>query len=159
MSLAGEQIGRILECAKVANYPKRHMEKIRWRKSYDSGLVYLDNHRRNFLGIVNELIEASNEGVCENTLPMIFHRLAFYVEDYFVKKEMALRDNKSLPFTKYKESHDEFTRQIIIFQDRYRHGEMDICTEMVPFLIEWFEQYIELFDKEGASYLRSKGYE
>ena len=135
------------------------MEKIRWKKKYKSGLVYLDNHRRNFLDIVNELIDTCNANSCETNMPLIFHRLAFYVEDYFVKKEMALRDATHLPFKKYKEEHDRFTAHIIQLQMRYKQGETGICQELLEFLTTWFENYIKLFDSEGAEYMRSKGFQ
>jgi len=135
------------------------MERLLWDKKYASGLIYLDNHRRNFIGIVNELVDTINMGMCDTMLPMIFHRLAFYVEDYFVKKEMALREAVDLPFRKYKEEHDHFTAQMIIFQERYRNGESGLCHEMYVFLVGWFENYIKLFDQSGVDFLRNKGYE
>ena len=135
------------------------MEKIRWKKEYASGLVYLDNHRRNFLDIVNEVIEADNEGVCEEKIPMIFYRPSFYVENYFVNKEMALQGNEKLPISRYKQEHDRFTSTMIDFQKRFRHGERLICTEIGVFLKKWFENYISLFDQEGIDYMRQKGYE
>ena len=135
------------------------MEKIKWEQRYSSGLIYLDNHRRNFIGIIQELQTTIEEGSCEQMLPMIFHRMAFYIEDYFLKKEMALQDADYLPLSKYKVEHDRFTTQMVVYQERFLGGEEGLCREMVDFLINWFENYITLFDQEGVAFLRSKGYE
>lgn len=135
------------------------MDKIRWKKEYSSGLNYLDNHRRNYLDIVNELIDISNSKNCATRLPMVFHRLAFYIEDYFAKKEMAIREAPAIPFSEYKKEHQRFTTGISHFQERYSHGETDICLEMIEFMMVWFLNYISVFGSEAPDYMRSKGFE
>jgi len=143
----------------VENFRRVKMEKIRWKKEYSSGLIYLDNHRRNYIDIVNELIDVLNRKNCTTRLPMVFHRLGFYIEDYFAKKEMAIRDSPTINLTEYKKEHQRFTAAIYEFQERYRKGEQNICEDMVLFMIGWFEQYIRMFGSEAPDYMRSKGFE
>lgn len=135
------------------------MDKIRWKNEYSSGLNYLDNHRRNYLEIVNELIDILNSKNCDTRLPMVFHRLAFYIEDYFAKKEMAIREAPDIPFSEYKKEHLHFTAEISRFQERFSRGEIDICQEMIEFMIDWFLRYITRFGFEAPDYMRSKGFE
>lgn len=135
------------------------MEKFRWQKEYSSGLNYLDNHRRNYIEIVNELIDILNSKQCAERLPLVFHRLAFYIEDYFAKKEMAIRDAPAIPFSEYKKEHHRFTEGISQFQERYSHGESDICAEMIEFMKSWFLNYITAFGSEAPDYMRSRGFE
>ncbi len=135
------------------------MEKIRWKKEYSSGLNYLDNHRRNYLEIVNELIEIINRKNSATRLPIVFHRLGFYIEDYFAKKEMAIRDSPTIQLSDYKREHLRFTGRINEFQEQFRRGDKEICQEMADFMISWFEEYITRFGPEAPDYLRSKGFE
>lgn len=135
------------------------MEKIRWAKEYSSGLNYLDNHRRNYLEIVNELIDIYNSRNCAARLPLVFHRLAFYIEDYFATKEMAIREAPGIPFSEYKKEHQHFTSEISRFQERYSQGETDICLEMIEFMKGWLLNYIRVFGTEAPDYMRTKGYE
>jgi hemerythrin-like metal-binding protein len=135
------------------------MDKITWKKEYSSGLTYLDNYRRNYLDIVNELVDLCNAGACCDRLPIVFHRLAYYIEDYFVKKEMAIRDAPNIRLSEYKKEHQRFTSEISRFQERYSKGETDICREMVEFMVAWIENYIIIFGQEAPVYMRSKGYE
>ena len=135
------------------------MEKIGWKKEYSSGLIYLDNHRRNYIDIVNELIDICNSKNCETRLPMVFHRLAFYIEDYFAKKEMAIREAPGIPFAEYKKEHHRFTTEISRFQERYSHGDTEICSEMIEFMMSWFLDYITRFGSEAPDYMRTKGFE
>ncbi len=137
----------------------QHIEKLVWQDRYESGLIYLDNHRRNFLDIMNELVDVVNQGNCETMLPMIFHRLAFYVEDYFTKKEMAIKDCECLPLTTYKAEHDRFTSAILSYHDKYKHGNTQVCRELLVFLIEWFENYVKIFGKKEAGAMRPLGFE
>jgi hemerythrin-like metal-binding protein len=135
------------------------MDKIRWTNEFSSGLNYLDNHRRNYLEIVNELIDIFNSKNCATRLPLVFHRLAFYIEDYFAKKEMAIREAPGLSFSEYKKEHHRFTTAIIVFQDRFSQGETDICQEIIEFMMEWLKNYITRFGTEAPDYMRTKGYE
>lgn len=135
------------------------MDKIRWKKEYSSGLNYLDNHRRNYLEIVNELIDIYNSKNCRTRLPLVFHRLAFYIEDYFAKKEMAIREAPSIHLSEYKSEHQRFTMGISRFQERFSQGETDICLEMIEFMKDWFKNYITSFGSEAPDYMRSKGFE
>lgn len=138
---------------------QKKYDPINWSEPQSSGLVYLDNHRRNFIDVVNDLIEVVNEGTCASSLPMIFLRLAFYVENYFVNKEIALMGNRNLPLKIYKEEHDRFTAEVIRYQQAYHRGEEDICGDLLEFIISWYHNYIGLFGPEAVEYLRSKGYE
>ncbi len=135
------------------------MDKIRWTNEFSSGLNYLDNHRRNYLEIVNELIDISNSKNCATRLPLVFHRLAFYIEDYFAKKEMAIREAPGIAFSEYKKEHQRFTTEISRFQERYSHGETNICGEIIEFMMEWLKNYITRFGSEAPDYMRTKGYE
>lgn len=138
---------------------KKEFERLTWSDEYSSGLVYLDNHRRNFIDILNELVEVVNEGSCETRLPMVFQRLAFYVEDYFTKKEIAMKECQHLPLHNYRAEHDRFTKAIARFHDEYIHGNRGVCHDMLVFLIDWFKGYIQTFGPDAAEYLKKRGYE
>ena len=138
---------------------QERFEHIKWGESYSSGLVYLDNHRRNFIDIVNELVDVVNQESCESNLPMIFHRLAFYVEEYFVNKEIALMGNSSLPLNVYKKEHDLFTAEVTRHQQAFHQGKEKVCRDLLVFIIAWYHNYINLFGPEAVVYLRSRGFE
>lgn len=135
------------------------MERISWKEEYSSGLVYLDHHRKNYLEIVNELIDILNENSCAEGLPMVFHRLAFFIEDYFAKKEMAIREAPGIPFLEYKKEHQRFTTGISHFQERFSQGETGICGEMIEFMMEWLLNYIHRFGTEAPEYMKTQGFE
>ena len=139
--------------------PQKKYDHIIWNESYSSGLVYLDNHRRNFIDIVNELVDVVNEETCSATLPMIFHRLAFYVEEYFVNKEIALMGNSDLPLHSYKKEHAIFTAEVTRQQEAFFVGREKVCRDLLDFIIEWYHNYIGLFGPEAVEYLRGKGFE
>ena len=138
---------------------QKKFDRIEWDQGHSSGLVYLDNHRRNFIDIVNELIDIVNQGSCETSLPMIFHRLAFYVEEYFLNKEIALMGNTNLPLKVYKAEHDRFTKEVSRFHEEFRHGKEGVCRDLLGFVIGWYGNYIKLFGPEAVEYMRSKGFE
>ena len=138
---------------------QKKYERIEWSDSFSSGLVYLDNHRRNFIDIVNELVEIVNEETCGSSLPMIFHRLAFYVEEYFINKEIALMGNSELPLQHYKEEHEKFINEVGKFHNQFRKGQEGVCAELLKFVTAWFENYIQMFGPEAVDYMRSRGFE
>ncbi len=138
---------------------ERKFERLSWSEDYSSGLMYLDNHRRNFLDILNELVEVVNEESCETMMPMVFQRLAFYTEDYFTKKEIAMQECQHLPLHNYRAEHDRLTQAIARFHDEFRHGAKRVCYDLLVFLIDWFLGYIKTFGPDAAEYLRKRGYE
>ena len=138
---------------------RKKYNHLEWHEFESSGLVYLDNHRRNFIDIVNELVDVVNDGSCERSLPMIYHRLAFYVEEYFVNKEIALMGNEKLPIKVYKQEHDRFIKEVTRFHDEFRNGNHEICRDLLDFIISWFKNYVSLFGPEAWEYMRSKGFE
>jgi len=138
---------------------QKQFDKLGWDETYSSGLVYLDNHRRNFIDIVNELIEVVNEERYESSLTMIFQRLAFYVENYFVNKEIAMMGNSNLPLQSYKQEHARFTSEIVRLHQEILEGNLEACRELVEFILSWFKNYIRLFGPDAVEYLRQKGFE
>ncbi len=138
---------------------QKKYDHIIWSEAYSSGLVYLDNHRRNFIDIVNELVDLVNDEDCVSSLPMIFQRLAFYVEEYFVNKEIALMGNSDLPMQVYKKEHDIFTTEVTKLQQAFRHGQEKVCRDLLDFIITWYHNYISLFGPEAVEFLRKKGFE
>jgi len=138
---------------------KKGFDKLTWTDKYSSGLIYLDNHRRNFMDILNELVEVVNEDSCEAMLPMIFQRLAFYAEDYFTKKEIAMQECKYLPLHNYRAEHDRFIQAVARFHEEFSRGQISVCREMLIFLLDWFHVYIDTFGADAVEYLRKKGYE
>lgn len=130
-----------------------------WSEEFSSGLVYLDNHRRSFIDIVNELVDLVNEENCASDLPLIFQRLAFYVEEYFVNKEIALMGSSDLPMQVFKDEHDRFTDKVTSYQEAFEGGMEKVCRNLLEFILEWFKNYISLFNPEAVEYLRNKGFE
>ncbi len=138
---------------------EKKYDHIIWGEAYSSGLVYLDNHRRNFIDIVNELVDLVNDENCASSLPMIFQRLAFYVEEYFVNKEIALMGNSDLPLQIYKTEHDNFTTEVTRLQEAFGNGQEKVCRDLLDFIISWYQNYISLFGPEAVEFLRHKGFE
>lgn len=136
----------------------RKINHITWGHEYSSGLDYLDNHRKIFIGIVNELIDIVNNDTCESDLPIILHRMAFHVENYFVNKEVALMGNSSLPLKVYKHQHHLFTDEVSKYQQEFNSGNRRACRSLLEFIIPWFENYIRLFSSADVEYMRSRGF-
>ena len=138
---------------------KKKYDQLVWSGEFSSGLVYLDNHRRNFIDIMNELVDLVNDDNCATDLPLIFQRLAFYVEEYFVNKEIALMGTSDLPMQVFKAEHDRFTTEVTKYQEAFRSGKEKVCRDLLEFMLAWFKNYIGLFGAEAVDYLRNKGFE
>ncbi len=138
---------------------KKKYDQLVWSGEFSSGLVYLDNHRRNFIDIMNELVDLVNDDNCATDLPLIFQRLAFYVEEYFVNKEIALMGTSDLPMQVFKVEHDRFTTEVTKYQEAFRSGKEKVCRDLLEFMLAWFKNYISLFGTEAVDYLRNKGFE
>ncbi len=123
------------------------------------GIKIMDNFHKNYVDILNRLIEVVYEKSCKENIAFIFHRLVFYTENYFVDEEILLKEHNYPGFSEHKSGHNVFIENIIDFHERYMVQNIDVCLEMLKFLEKWYREHIVLHDNEAIDFLLEKGVE
>ena len=129
------------------------MELREWKKEYTQNLEKLDDYHRKFMEIINMLIKIKEERSCEEEISLVFFRLIYYVENYFIEEENYLREYSYPEFKSHKEIHNDFIRGVIRFQEEYQNGDKTVCERLYTFLQEWFEGHILSDDQKAAEFI------
>jgi hemerythrin len=128
-----------------------------WKDEYNTGVKFIDEQHKYFLGIIVDLQEYLSKGVCRESASSIFFSLVHYAEHYLIQEEIYLRDYHSPSINEHKELHAEFIDRVIRFKNDYEHDVGQTCQTMLEYLLEWFDSHILNYDKEAIDYLRGKG--
>jgi len=134
---------------KMAN----NMEFREWKEEFNLNLPKIDDHHKKFLDVINLLIKVTNERSCEEEINIVFFRLVYFVENYFVDEEIYFKEYGYENFKQHKEEHNKFIRQIIKFQEEYKEHDRTVCGRMLKYLSDWFDEHVLGYDKEAANYL------
>ena len=132
------------------------MELREWKEEYNLNLPKLDDHHKKFLDVINLLVRVTSERTCEEEISLVFFRLIYYVENYFVDEEICFKEYEYSNFKQHKEEHNKFIKQIIKFQEEYKNHDRTVCKRMLKFLSNWFDDHILGYDKDAANYLLEK---
>ncbi len=125
------------------------MDLREWKDEYHLNIDRIDEHRKKFLDIINMLIKVSNERSCEEEISLVFFRLIYFVENYFIEEESILKEHNYQKFKQHKEAHNIFIRDIIKLQDDYQNNDKKICVRLLDYLQNWFDKHILVVDKEA----------
>ena len=128
-----------------------------WIEEYTVNIEKIDEHHKKFLDIINMLIKIKNDRSCEEEISLVFFRLIYYVENYFIDEETYMKKLKFPGFKPHREEHNTFIREIIKFQDLYQKGDRTICNDLYDCLQNWFDVHILGKDREAALFLIEKG--
>ncbi len=127
-----------------------------WTEEFSFGNEIYDNHHKKFLDIINFSKRVIKERSCEEEISLVFFRLIYYVENYFMEEEIMLRENKYPDFKLHREEHYKFIKQIVDLQQKYKDGEKKICARLLLILEDWFNGHILNADKLAAEFLQNK---
>jgi len=126
------------------------MELWEWKEEYELKIDKIDNHHKKFLDIINLLINITENRSCEEEVSLIFFRLVYYVENYFIDEEIYLQEYNYENLKQHKEAHNKFINDIIEFQKQYQDKDKTVCARLLSYLQAWFNNHILGYDKEAV---------
>lgn len=121
-----------------------------WKEEYELKIDKIDNHHKKFLDVINLLIKITENRSCEEEISLIFFRLVYYVENYFVDEEIYLKEYNSVNLKQHKEKHNKFIKEIVKFQREYQSNDKTVCSRLLIFLQNWFNDHILGYDREAV---------
>ena len=121
-----------------------------WKDEYELKIDKLDEHHKKFLDVINLLIKITENRSCEEEISLIFFRLVYYVENYFVDEEIYLKEYNSANLKQHKEEHNKFIKEIVKFQKEYQDNDKTVCLRLLKYLQNWFKVHILDYDREAV---------
>jgi len=125
-------------------------EKYTWKQEYETDVKFIDNFHKNFMKLINTLIDVVYNKECSEKIIMVFHRLANYIEDYLVKEEMYLQEIGYENLMEHKAEHKAFIKEIISFQEAYEN-QQNICLDLLVYVDKYFKNHILKGDKNAVN--------
>lgn len=134
-----------------------YMEFIEWNDSLSVGIEVFDKEHKQLVGMVNKLNNALATGSAKKTMEEILTSLIKYTQIHFKHEEdyMTLYDYPE--YLKHKKEHEELTKQVLEFNERYRSGKVAFSLELMNFLREWLIKHIMGSDMKFKDFFKAKG--
>lgn len=130
-----------------------------WREEYNFNVRFIDDQHKYFFRTMNKLRDCINNGNCSASGTEIFFELAHYVEHFLIQEEIYFKDYQFPNYKEHKELHSDFIERFIQFQKDFESKSEKVCTDMLAYLEEWFDNHILKYDKEAIEYLTERGVE
>ena len=118
------------------------MSFFEWNGQYDLGLDDIDNDHRRFLGLINTLHEAVQQGKGQDLQGKILSNLILHVNSHFAAEEDLMLRCRYPSYQDHKSEHRIFAQHVYELQRQFAFGNQATATEMLNSLATWFQHHI-----------------
>ena len=133
------------------------MSFVEWESKLDLGIKKIDEHHRQLVKILNDTYNAIILDSKQAELKAIIEKLADYTTYHFTTEERLMTEHNFSGMNDHLLEHEEFSRNILDFQDMCSRGESVIAIDLLVFLRSWLVNHILKVDREYVTFLIKKG--
>ena len=133
------------------------MSFVEWESNLDLGIKKIDEHHQHLVDILNNTYNAIILDSQQAELEAIIGKLADYTTYHFTAEERLMTYHSFSGINKHLLEHEEFSRNVLDFQDMCSRGESIIAMDVLVFLRGWLINHILEVDREYATFLIKKG--
>ena len=133
------------------------MALIQWDDSYIIGIAQIDAEHRNIAQLLSSIEEAMKAEPTREETGKLLDELLECTASHFKSEEKLFLDHQYPQYEEHKKEHDNLRHAASRLQAQVRQGVMNLNTDTLIFLVDWFLNHIPAADKSAASFLRSKG--
>lgn len=132
------------------------MDKIVWSNEYNIGIAEIDHQHKNFINIINRIIECKYEKDIER-LKIILSELTRII-NYHTRYEERLLEKEGYPdLDHHKREHAEETQAFSKMIDRVVNNKANAREKLISLLKSWFEHHLLVDDMAYQQFLIKKG--
>ncbi|MGA7723558.1 MAG: bacteriohemerythrin [Ignavibacteriaceae bacterium] len=129
------------------------MALFNWSDEYSVGIREIDDQHKKLFDLINQLHSAMKEAKGKSILGKVIKDLISYTEFHFSTEEILLQNCKYPEFQKHKLKHDNFTKKVKEFEQKYLNGGLLLSQEIIQFLRDWLVNHIKESDKEYSLFI------
>ena len=129
------------------------MPLVNWSDEYSVSIKEIDEQHKKLFDLLNELHSAMKEGKGKSILGKVIKELISYTEFHFSSEEILLKNCKYPHFAQHKLKHDEFTKKVKEYEQKYTDGSVILSQEIVQFLKDWLVNHIKESDKQYSMFI------
>ena len=132
------------------------MALLNWVEDYSVKINGIDSQHKKLVDQINSLHEAMKAGKGKEVLTGTLNELISYTSYHFSTEEKLMQQNNYPGYGQHKSEHDEFTKKVIDFNEKFKSGSVFISQEVIFFLKDWLVGHIQGTDKKYTPYLAGK---
>ena len=129
------------------------MSLVTWSDDYSVSIKEIDDQHKKLFDLLNELHDAMKKAKGKSVLGKVIKDLISYTEFHFSTEEILLQNCKYPDFKQHKLKHDEFTKKVKEFEQKYLDGSVLLSQEIVQFLMNWLVNHIKESDKQYSLFI------
>jgi hemerythrin len=135
------------------------MAYITWGPKLEIGIGIIDTQHRRWIGLLNDLHEAMEQGKGAEHVGSTLNGLIDYTHTHFRTEESLMSKHGFEDFDEHRREHRIFTTQVEIYRDRFDARLMDISPEVMEYLRGWLLTHITSSDRTYVRTLKEAGVE
>ena len=101
---------------------EKTMPLVTWSDDYSVSIKEIDDQHKKLFDLLNELHDAMKKAKGKSILGKVIKDLISYTEFHFSTEEILLQNCKYPEFEEHKLKHDEFTKKVKEFEQKYLDG-------------------------------------
>lgn len=133
------------------------MEKLIWKKEYETGVVLIDKQHRILVDIINNLHEAHAQTKEKEILRETIIKLVDYTKYHFNYEEKHMTQFFYNKIEGHKKLHKIFIGQIVEILEELKKGDYrNLTDDILKFLTNWLIDHILKHDREYGHFYKMK---
>jgi hemerythrin len=127
-----------------------------WKPEYSVRIPDVDAQHRRLFALAAELHLARTQGKSKLVMEQCLRNLIQYTRRHFAEEEKLMQKYAYPGVLSHKREHDQLTRQVIEFQQRFEQQDLALSLDLMQFLKTWLEAHIKGSDQKYAAHIRSR---
>ena len=129
---------------------------VKWKDSYYVGVEEIDYDHKQLVGMINQVVTASQDHLADNIVPEILDKLIDYTK-YHLEREEKLMEQYDYPVKEqHAIQHAKFIGKINRFYSKYSEERNMKNQEVFDFLRCWLLKHISSTDKDLGAFIQAK---
>lgn len=129
---------------------------IKWKDSYDVGVEEIDYDHKQLVGMINQVVTASQDNIRENMVPEILDDLIAYTKYHLDREEKLMEEYEYPERTGHAAQHGKFINKINLFHSKFSKDREMKSEAVFDFLRCWLLKHISNTDKELGAFIKAK---
>jgi hemerythrin len=131
-------------------------EPIEWKEEYSVGNEEIDAQHKGLFEIVNNFIEAYNEGETRKVLLRTLMKLIEYTGYHFASEEALMELNGYPKYEEHVKQHKELINGINEVFEQIKSGDKEVDDKVLKLIKSWLINHVMKADKQYMPYLSDK---
>lgn len=133
------------------------MDLIKWRDSYGTGVLSMDNQHRKIIDLINELYKKIRKEESYSSVEDVLAEMMKYAEEHLQAEEKLLKTNDFPDNDEHMSKHQSYRQRLTALMAESKNDPDAAVKSTYAFLRQWWMGHIVEEDKKYGEYLKGKG--